>query len=399
MQKLGLKLWSINTEHYLAEARRLYEEGWCDYVELYVVPGNREALPLWKELRAPYIIHCPHFAHGFNLAKPEKRADNRRIYAEVKQYADALDAPYIIFHGGVDGSAEVTASQLAALQEPRALIENKPLLALPSKMHGRFCRGFSPEEISLIQQVAQCGFCLDIGHAVCSANSQQKEPYGYLEEFLSLRPQMVHLSGIDDMSSEYDAHPHLRGSRLDLARIFRMLPQACLVTLETNKSSPTKLDDFKDDVRICRAQAFRLRRACESDAEAVFQLRNEAGVRRNSLCRNPLAWEEHAAWFAERVQREGEPFFIIESAGGEFLGQVRFDPQGEAWLVSASLREEWRGMGLGSAAICRAVQAAGAKRVVAMVRVENVASARAFSKAGFVCAGREGELARYTYTA
>ena len=134
--KCGLKLWSINTDSYYEEAKKLYQEGVFDYIELYVVPGSLDSLPKWKVLNIPFIIHAPHFAHVFNLAKKEKEKSNLEIYKEVKQFADELNAPFIIFHGGIDGDINETARQLANFNESRALIENKPYVALPNKMGG-----------------------------------------------------------------------------------------------------------------------------------------------------------------------------------------------------------------------------------------------------------------------
>ena len=48
-----------------------------------------------------------------------------------------------------------------------------------------------------------CGFCLDIGHAICSANSLGIEPYSYIEKLVTLNPKRIHLSDID-IKSKYD---------------------------------------------------------------------------------------------------------------------------------------------------------------------------------------------------
>lgn len=253
MYQIGLKLWSVNTEHYYQEAAHLYAEGMFDYIELYVVPGSIAALPKWKEQKAPFIIHCPHFAHGFNLAKKEKESSNRTIYQEVKQFADQLHAKYIIFHGGIDGDPAETARQLAALNEPRALIENKPFIALPNRMGGNFCRGATYEELKMIISQAHCGFCLDFGHAVCSASSQHKDPYVFIQELCSLQPKMFHLSDVLDMTSAYDAHPHLGTGSLDIARLKRdILPPNAIISLETDKNSKENLNDFIGDVQCIR---------------------------------------------------------------------------------------------------------------------------------------------------
>lgn len=252
MYKLGLKLWSTNNDSYLKEARKLFKNKTYDYIELYVVPNSSDKLKDWMALDIPFIIHCPHFAHGFNLAKKEKKDTNKKIYNEVKTFADNLNAKYIIFHGGIDGDIKETAKQLRDFNEPRALIENKPYRALPNKMNGEFCRGYSKEEISLVKNTTGCGFCLDIGHAICAANSEGTEPYGYIKDFLGLEPDMFHLTDNTDILSEYDSHPHLGHGQLDLNKISAILPDDALITLETVKNSKENLDDFIGDVKCIR---------------------------------------------------------------------------------------------------------------------------------------------------
>jgi sugar phosphate isomerase/epimerase len=246
--KTGLKLWSINTDHYYDEAVRLYREKSFDYIELYVVPGTLDTLSKWQALKIPFIIHNAHFMNGFNLAKKESWEDNFKIYQETKRFADALNAAFIIFHGGVDGSIEETARQLKALHEPRALIENKPYKALPNKMNGVICRGSSPDEIKYVLREAQCGFCLDFGHAVCAANSQKVDPAHYIDRFFKLAPAMYHVSDAEDLFSEYDSHAHLGRGQLDIKSILKKLPQNALCTIETEKDSKNDLTDFTEDV-------------------------------------------------------------------------------------------------------------------------------------------------------
>ena len=289
--KRGLKLWSINTDFYLKEAVKLYENGIFDYIELYVVPESLETLSAWKKLNIPFIIHNSHFAQGFNLAKSEKAQRNREIYEQTKHFADELNAKYIIFHGGIDGNIEETAKQLASFKEQRALIENKPYVALPNRMGGEFCRGYSVDEIKTVMEVANCGFCFDFGHAICAANSMydmnylspQPYPsggegavnypplegvseslisgkglsrhefiYSYLETFLPMNPNMFHLTDINDITSPYDSHPHLGTGQLDFKRIFDMIPYDSYITFETVKNSKENLNDFVEDMKWLR---------------------------------------------------------------------------------------------------------------------------------------------------
>ncbi|MBQ2611898.1 hypothetical protein IJF81_05865 [bacterium] len=256
MHKLGLKLWSINTDFYLAEAVRLYNKGVYDYIELYVVPETLNTLEKWKKLKIPFIIHNAHFAQGFNLAKKEKEERNLEIYSQTKQFADELDAKYIIFHGGIDGDIKETARQLANLNEPRALIENKPFVALPNRMGGNFCRGYNSGEIKLVQDATGCGFCLDFGHAICAANSLKRDVFKHISDFFELNPQMFHLTDVNDITSIYDSHPHLNEGELDLKQIISLIPDEKYVTLETNKNSKENLDDFIVDCDIFRQNVF-----------------------------------------------------------------------------------------------------------------------------------------------
>lgn len=252
MNKLGLKLWSINIDFYYEEAIRLYDTDIYDYIELYVVPDTVQFITKWKKLNIPFVIHCPHFAHGFNLAKKEKKQSNRKIFDDVQKYADELNAQYIVIHGGIDGDINETANQLASYNESRALIENKPYVALPNRMGGKFCRGYNKEEIHLVMDKSNCGFCLDFGHAICAANSLEQDVYSYINSLQELKPAMYHLTDIEDIKSPYDSHPHLGTGQLDIERILKQIPNNKNITLETVKSSKENLDDFVEDIRYLK---------------------------------------------------------------------------------------------------------------------------------------------------
>lgn len=253
--QVGLKLWSVNTGTSQREARRLYDAGGYDYLELYAVPGSVDTLPGWKSLGIPCVIHAAHFKHGFNLARAECAASNRRIYDEMRRFADELEARYIIFHGGTFGCIEETARQLAALNEPRALIENKPCI---TRNEGRIleCRGASVAEIRHVQQACGCGFCLDIPHALCAANYLQQEQMGMLHEMNAMQPAMYHLADMMDASLLVDDHTRLGMGILDFAQFIPgILAPGAVLTIETNRTSPDALHEFEQEVKLFRAFA------------------------------------------------------------------------------------------------------------------------------------------------
>lgn len=253
--QIGLKLWSVNTGASQREARRLYDAGVYDYLELYAVPGSADTLPGWKSLQIPCIIHAAHFKHGFNLAKVDCASANRRIYDEMRRFADELGARYIIFHGGTFGCISETLRQLAALNESRALIENKPAI---TRNEGQIleCRGAASDEIRQVLQGAACGFCLDIPHALCAANYLQRDRLGMLHEMNCLHPAMYHLA--DMMSPELliDDHARLGQGVLDFAQFIPLvLAPGSMVTIETTRSRPEALGEFVREVELFRTFA------------------------------------------------------------------------------------------------------------------------------------------------
>ena len=252
---VGLKLWSVNDGVYLREAKRLYEEGVFDYIELFVVPGTLDRLSAWREVEIPFVLHHAHSVAGFNPARAEAFAANERIAAETHDYAKALRPKFIIFHGGTDGDVREAARQLAFFRERffadwDVLVENKPLRPLPNKMGMVECRGATEDELETLVAAVGGGFCLDFGHAVASANSQGLEPFAFIRRLRDrFRPRMFHLSDVRDAASEFDSHLHLGTGQFDIAWIVReVLPPDARVSIETAKDSPDNLDDFRRDV-------------------------------------------------------------------------------------------------------------------------------------------------------
>ena len=243
MYKLGLKLWPIN-ENYIKEATRLYERGIFNYVELFIVPDTYDKYSsLWAELNMPYIIHAPHYDKGVNLSRRESLTSNLIRAEETIKYADRLNADIIIFHPGIEGTVEETVYQLDHIKDSRIVIENKPYYGYNDVI----CVGSSPEDIEFIMTNAQVGFCLDIGHAICSANARKMAPLEYLKDFSELKPNMYHLTdGL--FNSVYDRHEHFGKGNYNIKNILSLLPTGSLMTIETDKDSLENLNDFEQDI-------------------------------------------------------------------------------------------------------------------------------------------------------
>ena len=247
--KLGLKLWSVNTDAYLREAVKLYARKVFAYLEIYFVPGSEVTAAEWRATGIPCIVHAPHSQHGVNLAAADHESYNRETFAAVRKFADALSALDVIAHGGALGSIAEIVRQLKLIGDPRILIENKPYL--PIDRSNVKLAGSTPEEIAEIIAGGDCGFCLDIGHMVASANAHAADWHDYFQTFLALNPKMFHLSDLQ-ADSDIDQHLHFGDGSLPIREIVSRLPSDARLSIETKRDSSDNLDDFvRDAAFLC----------------------------------------------------------------------------------------------------------------------------------------------------
>jgi len=246
MFKIGLKLWS-NNENYVPHAKRLYEKKVYDYIELYIVPNTHEKyIKIWRDLEIPFIIHCTHFMHGFNLAAPEKLQSNVKIFAKVKAFCDELHGKYIIFHPGIEGTLESSVEQINTIYDKRLLVENKPYIS----MLNDYCRGSSYEELEIIINSCNVGFCLDIPHAINTAIHLEKDYYIYPERLLTLSPKVIHISD-GNIKTIHDKHLNIGEGDFNFLKIKKIITKASnaeYITIETCKNCDD-LNDFAIDIK------------------------------------------------------------------------------------------------------------------------------------------------------
>jgi len=252
--KIGLKLWSSNTGAYLQEAARLYQDNVFDFIELYVVPKTLDSIEKWAELQKnfgiPFNLHAPHFAHDINLAKKEYEAVNFKVYDEVKQFSQSLNPELIVVHSGMDGDINETIRQLKIIKLDKMVIENKPYKA-PINVKA-LCRGATVEEIKKVMDNIGCGFCLDVSHAISAANSFGVDPYGFFEEFNSLKPSYYHICD-GNINSDIDCHLNFGRGDYDFKKIFSLINKDKMVAIETRKSSKENLNDFVEDANFVKS--------------------------------------------------------------------------------------------------------------------------------------------------
>ena len=147
-----------------------------------------------------------------------------------------------------------------------------------------------------------------------------------------------------------------------------------------------------------------VRRVCAADAALLWEWRNDELVRQNSFTTGPIPWEDHQRWLAARLASPSTVIYILEDGQGP-VAQVRYERRADEAEVGISVAASARGRGYGRAALLETVDEAcaalGVRRIVALVKDDNVPSRRAFEGAGFALVGsvieRGARCHRYVY--
>lgn len=234
--KLGLKLWSTN-DYYIEPAKNLFSQGYYDYIELYAVPSSFDKyINLWKELDIPFILHGAHFKNGMDFSKKECFERNKILVDEAIKFSDELNSEYIVFHPGIEGCADETIRQIKIFNNGKFVIENKPFFGIPdNKNISKICIGATYSEIKKILEETKTFFCLDIGHAIYSANAQKIDPIEFIKKLETLKPVMYHVSD-GDSESIYDMHEKIGKGNFPIKKVISILEGGKYILYEAKKN-------------------------------------------------------------------------------------------------------------------------------------------------------------------
>jgi pseudaminic acid synthase len=140
-----------------------------------------------------------------------------------------------------------------------------------------------------------------------------------------------------------------------------------------------------------------IRPARQSDIDAVYIISNDQVVRSQSLNTEPIPWEQHVEWFKQKLEDPNVLFLIAEIQEGAVFAQIRYEIAGVSALVNLSVHADYRGKGLASGLLEEGdrrlfEQHQTMDRVVAQILPDNIASAKAFLKAGYLLRRRGQKL-------
>ncbi len=135
-----------------------------------------------------------------------------------------------------------------------------------------------------------------------------------------------------------------------------------------------------------------IRPATMADCDAWLQIRNEQEALFWSGQREPISPEQHQAWFAHTLAAQGEGLYVLEESNnlygvkaqpGTVVGYGRVQQVG---LVSLAMAPRARGQGYGGDMLTYLENEARLHQVpklLAVIHPSNVASMRAFMRAGY----------------
>lgn len=143
-----------------------------------------------------------------------------------------------------------------------------------------------------------------------------------------------------------------------------------------------------------------VRKAKETDIEDVFKLSNEPSVRKHSINKKIITWDQHVEWFQEKLSSNETFFYVITNNSFDFLGQVRFNIKSEEAVISISLSEKIRGKGLSSKIITESVanffnETKNINKVIAFIKDSNIGSIKTFEKSNFNYVDVNNQIKKY----
>ena len=143
------------------------------------------------------------------------------------------------------------------------------------------------------------------------------------------------------------------------------------------------------------AGALKIRPMSKTDARMLWEWANDPVNRSMAISKGQIVWKDHVEWLEGKMASENTLILILE-CNSVPVGQIRFDlnVSGEA-EIDFYIATKYRRQSLGSYLLregTRCYIKINSRRISAVfgrVKAENIASCRAFEKAGFRHMGKD----------
>jgi len=132
---------------------------------------------------------------------------------------------------------------------------------------------------------------------------------------------------------------------------------------------------------------YKLRNATIDDARLLYDWANDEDVRAMAIVKKTIVWDEHIRWLTNKLQSDQSHIFILTGDQNEHIGVVRFDKDGEEFVISYSIDRLHRNKGMGililQLGIKKILETDSLCKFAASVQTDNIASNKIFEKLGF----------------
>lgn len=145
-----------------------------------------------------------------------------------------------------------------------------------------------------------------------------------------------------------------------------------------------------------------IRKVNTDDVRDVFLNSNQDYVRKYSINKEKINWEDHIIWFENTLKDVNCVFYIITDNINRFLGQIRYKIENETAVVSISLSELIRGKGNSNILLSKSMYELFGERdelksVVAYISEKNIPSLKLFERVGFRYCSKKEDFLKYVY--
>jgi len=145
----------------------------------------------------------------------------------------------------------------------------------------------------------------------------------------------------------------------------------------------------------------KVRQAGKSDTEQFLAWRNDPVVVASSFAEGRIEMADHRRWYLQKLASADCGLYVVEYDSGP-VGQFRFDIDGSEATINYSMGKAFRGRGLATESMMRAIaffhdDHAQVTSLVAFVKPDNVASCRVFEKLHFELDGFDKDLQANRY--
>jgi RimJ/RimL family protein N-acetyltransferase len=130
----------------------------------------------------------------------------------------------------------------------------------------------------------------------------------------------------------------------------------------------------------------KLRFATIRDIDIYYEWTNDPIVRKNSYHQTEIIYQQHVSWFKNRLHDKNCYLYFFSEAGIP-IGQVRIDIGVEDTVIGVSVDQKFRGRSLSAKMLIMAtddfLDTNPNQKIHAYIKEKNLASYKAFLKAGF----------------